>query len=82
MPTFVNHDLRVNNGMTLYHPPYASGQLGFGNMALPDVYHVDQVQQYPLGTRLVYGERSFRYTKLDTESWLDIILSMLRYWTH
>jgi len=61
MTTIINHDLRVVDGRTLYMPPYAGGQDGWGNLALPDVGVSDAVQKYPIGTKYVEGDRTFRY---------------------
>jgi hypothetical protein len=52
-------------GGIITFPPYVSGQEAFWECTeQPDVYHVDQTQKWPLGTRYQKGERSFRYTKL------------------
>jgi len=61
----VNHDLRVVNGRTLYMPPYAGGQEGWGNLALPDVSVADTAQKYPVGTKYVEGDRIFRYVHVS-----------------
>ncbi len=58
----VNHDLRSNHGRTIYMPEYYSGELGWGNLALPNVYAADDaITQYPRGTKLVMGDRVFFY---------------------
>ncbi len=67
----VNHDIRSNQGRTMYMPEYFEGENGWGNLALPDVYAADDATTlYPRGTRLVQGERSFYYGtyrgKVDT----------------
>jgi hypothetical protein len=66
LANIINTDLRCVNGKTIYFPPWYAGEAGWGNMALPDVYLCDQVQQYPRGTKFVDGDRVFRYTLLGT----------------
>ncbi len=67
--TGVNHDLRVNNGSTLYLPPWEEGQDGVwsGNLQLPgvDLYKSSAAQKYPTATILRHGLRTFIYTKTD-----------------
>lgn len=60
---YINHDLRVYDGKTIFMPPWAGGQEGWGNLALPDVLVWDTAQKYPVGTKLVDGDRVFRYCK-------------------
>jgi len=55
-------------GGRLTFPPYTSGDTAWDCTKHPDVYHVDQTQQFPLGTRYQKGERTFYYTKLGTLS--------------
>ena len=59
----INHDLRCVDGHTVYLPQEVGGDVGAGNLALPNIYTEDSVQQYPIGTRLEMGERTFRYYK-------------------
>lgn len=61
MTTIINHDLRVVNGKTIWMPPWAGSQEGFGNLTIPVVNTADDTQQYPIGTRLIDGNRVFRY---------------------
>lgn len=61
MSVTINHDLRVVDGKTLYMPPWAEGQEGWGNLALPNVYQEDAAQLYPIGTKYVDGDRVFHY---------------------
>jgi len=43
-------------------PEYFSGELGWGNLELPNVYLADDTAAlYPNGTKLVQGERVFHY---------------------
>ncbi len=67
--TGVNHDLRVNNGGTLYLPPWEAGQDGkwSGNLLLPgvDLYKSSTEQKYPTATIFRHGMRTFVYTKTD-----------------
>ena len=56
-----NTDLRCVDGQTLSFPPWKSGDTNWGNMKLPDVFVEDSTQQYPIGTRIVKGDRSYRY---------------------
>lgn len=64
----VNHDLRSVDGRYILMPPYKGGQSGWGNLALPNPYLVDQAQQYPTGTKFRDGYRTFIYTYLDEAS--------------
>lgn len=60
--TRTNHDLRSNQGRTLYMPEFYEGELGWENMKLPDVYAADDaIALYPREAKLVQGERVFRY---------------------
>jgi len=53
----------MENGATIVMPPWFQGAKGWGNLALPDVYVADAVQQYPEGTKYEEGDRKFRYIK-------------------
>jgi len=68
MPNYVNHDLRVNDGRTLYMPPWVEGEEGWGNLFIPSISRADTLQQYPVGTRYVYGDRSFRYVYVGSST--------------
>jgi len=60
----INHDVRVVNGKTIYLPPWAAAQEGWGNMKLPDLsLAAHSVQQFPIGTRYVNGDRAYRYAR-------------------
>lgn len=59
----VNSDLRSVDGHTIYLPQEIGGNVGAGNLALPNIYEEDSVQKYPIGTKLEMGERTFRYYK-------------------
>ena len=65
MPGFigVNHDLRRNNGRTIYMPAWFQGETGWGNLAMPNVYKADSSRLYPAGTKYQDGERIFYYGK-------------------
>ncbi len=57
-----NHDIRSNAGRTIFMPEYYSGENGFGNLAIPNVYAADDTTTlYPRGTKLVQGNRVFKY---------------------
>lgn len=58
-----NTDLRSVDGQTVHLPQEIGGNVGAGNIALPNIYTEDSVQQYPIGTRLVVGERTLHYFK-------------------
>jgi len=62
MTTNINHDLRVNNGCTLYMPPWEAGNDKWGNLAIPDVYAIGTAQLYPTGTIFRKGLRTFIYS--------------------
>jgi len=63
MTTNINHDLRVNNGCTLYMPPWEEGNDKWGNLALPDVYAIGTAQLYPTATIFRKGLRTFIYSQ-------------------
>jgi hypothetical protein len=48
------------NGKYLVLPPGMEGQ-DISNLTIPTSWAVDTVQKYPLGTRFVNGDRSYRY---------------------
>lgn len=64
--TKYNHDLRSNDGITVYHGQEIDGASGQGNLALPNVFEEDAVAQFPIGTRLKLGDRTFHYCKFTT----------------
>ena len=58
-----SHDLRSNHGATIYMPPFAEGQTGWGNLAIPDPNNdIDTSQQYPIETVLRMDSRAWRYS--------------------
>ena len=57
----VNHDLRSNDGKTIFLPPEIAGTDGQGNLKIPNVYSESATQLYPIGTKFVDGERVFHY---------------------
>lgn len=59
----VNHDLRRNNGRTIYMPAWFQGETGWGNLELPNVYKADSSAKFPAGTKYEEGERIFYYAK-------------------
>jgi len=59
----VNHDLRVVDGRTIYMPGWVENQDGWGNLKIPDLSLADSAQKYPLGTKYVDGDRTFKYAK-------------------
>lgn len=63
MTTYIEHDLRVVNGATLYMPPYEAGNARWGNLVRPDVYAIGTTQLYPTGTIFRDGLRTFIYSK-------------------
>ena len=58
-----NTDLRSVDGQTVFLPQEIGGDVGAGNIKLPNIYTEDSVQLYPIGTKLEMGERTFRYYK-------------------
>jgi len=60
--TKINHDIRSNNGVTLFLPP--SPDAGTVSLAVPDV-HAAGPQRYPIGTLAWYAGigKKFRYGK-------------------
>ena len=61
MSTKINHDIRSNNGQTIYLPPEMAGASGQGNLALPNVFSESVSAGYPIGTRFVNGDRTYHY---------------------
>ena len=58
----VNHDIRSNQGRTIYMPEYFEGEVGWGNLELPNIYIAnDATTLFPRGTKLVMGDRVFYY---------------------
>ncbi len=62
----INHDLRCVDGGTIYMPPFIGGEVGWGNLDIPDVHIASAVQKYPRGTIFRKGDRTWVYTKLYT----------------
>jgi len=64
----INHDLRVVNGRTLVMPAWKGGQEGWGSLDVAniDIRDTDSVQKYPVGTKLLDGERVFYYSKASS----------------
>lgn len=62
MGTKVNHDLRSYDGATIYHGQEVDGSTGPGNLKIPNIFEEDSSPLYPIGTRLVLGDRVFRYS--------------------
>lgn len=62
----VNHDLRVNNGGTIHHLQEIDGAEGQGNLEIPNIFAEDESALYPIGTRLVLGDRTFHYAHFTT----------------
>lgn len=61
-----NHDLRVQNGRTIILPAWKGGQEGYHNLTLPDIRDVTAAQLYPVGTKLLDGERVFYYARASS----------------
>jgi len=66
MAQVINTDLRVVNGRTLVLPAWKGGQEGWHNMVVPDIRDIDSIQKYPVGTKLLDGERVFYYAKASS----------------
>ena len=64
--TTVNHDLRSNDGRTIYHLPEIDGATGQGNLAIPNIFDESATALYPIGTRFVSGDRTFHYCHFTT----------------
>lgn len=64
--TKVNHDLRSYDGATIYHGQEIGGSTGPGNLKIPNVFAQDESMLYPIGTRLVLGNRTFHYCHFTT----------------
>lgn len=59
----INHDLRRNDGKTVFMPAWFQGETGWGRLDMPNVYKADSSQVYPAGTKFQDGERIFYYGK-------------------
>lgn len=66
MVTIINHDIRSVDGGTVYMPEYIGGEVGWGNLAIPDPYVTSSVQHYPRGTMFRKGDRSWVHTKVSS----------------
>lgn len=64
--TKVNHDVRVNNGGTIYHLQEIGSAEGPGNLKIPNIFEQDESALYPIGTKLVLGDRVFHYCHFTT----------------
>ncbi len=59
----VNHKIVAHNGKHIVLPP-GMGSQDLPNLKIPDdIFTADVVQQYPLGTKLVSGIRTYYYCK-------------------
>lgn len=52
-------------------PEWIGGEVGWGNLKIPDPHVAMATQMYPRGTMLRRGDRSWVYTKLYTTTWAD-----------
>lgn len=59
----INHDLRNYDGRTLLMPAWKGGQEGWSNLKVPDIRDITEAQIYPVGTKMLDGERVFYYAK-------------------
>jgi len=66
MSKTINHDLRVVDGGTIYMPKWYQGEVGWGNLDLPDVYAASTTGAWPRGTIYREGNRTFVYGKMDS----------------
>lgn len=62
MGSKINHDLRSFDGATIYHGQEVDGATGPGNLKIPNIFEEDDAAKYPIGTRLVLGDRVFHYS--------------------
>ena len=60
----VNHDLRSQNGVTIWLPPEPQSP-EVTTLKLPDIRTEDTSKMYPWGTRMTTDERAFRYCMTD-----------------
>ncbi len=56
-----NHKLIVQDGKYLVLPPGVGSQGDYDNLDIPETWATSTVQQYPLGTKFVDGDRVYRY---------------------
>lgn len=59
----VIHKIIVKDGRYIQLPPWVEGQEGYHNLSIPDLSIADTIQGYPLGTKFVDGDRTFKYSK-------------------
>ncbi len=64
-PNKTQQALQYEDGAAVIMPPWFQGEAapGWGNLAIPNVYKQDTVQQYPSGCKYVEGECIFYYAK-------------------
>lgn len=63
MTMYVDQNLRSVNGRTLIIPSWKGGQEGWTNLDFPDIRDVDTLQKWPVGTKLIDGERVYYYCR-------------------
>lgn len=62
--TLVLHKLMNKDGKCIILPAWKGGQEGITNLDIPDdIGDIDAIQKYPVGTKLLDGERVFYYAK-------------------
>lgn len=64
--TLVLHKLLNKDGRYIVLPAWKGGQEGITNLEIPDIRDTDEVQKYPVGTKLIDGERVFYYAKASS----------------
>jgi hypothetical protein len=60
-------NIRHYNGKTIILPSWKGGDKGHGNLAVPDVYDNETIQNYPIGTKFLDADRIFYYGYNTTE---------------
>lgn len=63
--TKVNHDLRSNNGVTIWLPPEPQTEATI-SLDTPSIRSSGTAQLFPIGTKMTTDERVFRYCLADT----------------
>lgn len=67
MSSKVLHKLINKDGRSIVLPAWKGGQVGITNLAIPDdIGDIDKDQKYPVGTKLLDGERVFYYAKASS----------------
>ncbi len=61
----IDYNLAIHDGISIWLPPWSAGDDKYGSQVIPDLYAIGTGQQWPTGTILRKGLRTFIYSKTD-----------------